>query len=172
MKQIYCGILLVCTFLLTVPALAEGVTKLSFDYASKTRTYYSFVPDSEGPLPLVLLLHGSGRNGQIMADAWKSLALREHFIVAAPDAYDSAAWNIKMDAPDFLHAVVQNVEARHAVDGNRIYLFGHSAGAEYPLILAILDSHFYAATAVHAGALQPGFYKLFAYARRRMQSRS
>ena len=77
-----------------------------------------------------------------------------------------------MDPPDFQHAVVQNVKARHAVDGNRIYLLGHSAGAEYPLILAILDSHFYAATAVHAGALQPGFYKLFAFARRRMQSRS
>jgi poly(3-hydroxybutyrate) depolymerase len=107
-----------------------------------------------------------------MADAWKGLALREHFIVAAPDASDSAAWNIKMDPPDFQHAVVQNVEGRHAVDGNRIYLFGHSAGAEYPLILAILDSHFYAATAVHAALCSLDFTSCLLMPDGECQSRS
>jgi poly(3-hydroxybutyrate) depolymerase len=120
------------------------------------------------PLPLIVLLHGSGRNGQIMVDAWKNLAAKEHFIVVAPDAYDSAAWSIKVDNPEFLHAMVDQVKTKHAVDGNRIYLFGHSSGAEYSLILAILDSHFFAATTIHAGALQPSYYKLFAYAGRRM----
>jgi poly(3-hydroxybutyrate) depolymerase len=146
----------------------EMATKNTIEFAGNTRTFYTFVPKAEGPLPLVLLLHGSGRNGQVMVDAWAALAAREHFIVAAPDAYDSSAWNIKTDAPDFLHAVVDRVEAKHAVDGNRIYLFGHSAGAEYALLLAILDSHSFAAVAVHAGALQPDNYRLFAYAGRRI----
>lgn len=169
MKTICYGVMLVCTFLTAPPVLAkENLTRLTFDYAGKSRTYYSFVPDGEGPLPLVVLLHGSGRNGQVMADAWKNLASREHFIVAAPDAYDSAAWDFKTDSPGFLHAVVEQVGARHAVDGNRIYLFGHSSGARYALILALIDSKYFAAAAVHAGALPPGFDKLFTYAERRM----
>jgi predicted esterase len=153
----------------TVSAPARSMaTKNTFEFAGKSRTFYTFVPEVEGPLPLVLLLHGSGRNGQVMVDAWAALASKEHFIVAAPDAYDSSAWNIKADPPDFLHAVVAQVRAKHAVDQNRIFLFGHSAGAEYALLLAILDSNFFAAIAVHAGALQPDYYKLFAYAGRRM----
>jgi len=146
----------------------EAEKGFTFDFAGKQRRYYSFIPDVAGPLPLVLLLHGSGRNGQVMVDAWKDLASKEHFALVAPDAYDSAAWSIKADPPEFLHAVVKQVEAAHAVDANRIYLFGHSAGAEYALILAILDSHFFAATAVHAGALRPEYERLFAYASRRM----
>ncbi|MGP8175325.1 MAG: alpha/beta hydrolase family esterase [Terracidiphilus sp.] len=150
------------------PPAREMATKNTFEFAGKSRTFYTFVPVVEGPLPLVLLLHGSGRNGQVMIDAWAVLASKEHFIVAAPDAYDSSAWNIKADPPDFLHAVVDQVEAKHAVDRNRIYIFGHSAGAEYALLLAILDSHYFAAVAVHAGALQPDNYRLFTYAGRRM----
>jgi predicted esterase len=154
---------------ITVSAPArEMATRNTFEFAANTRTFYTFVPKAEGPLPLVLLLHGSGRNGQVMVDAWAVLAAKEHFIVAAPDAYDPAFWQLKMDPPDFLHAVVDQVEAKHAVDRNRIYLFGHSAGAVYALLLAILDSHSFAAAAVHAGALQPDNYRLFAYAGRRM----
>jgi len=153
----------------TVAAPArELAMKQTFDFAGKTRTFYSYLPEVEGPLPLILLLHGSGRNGQVMVDAWADLASKEHFIVAAPDAYDSSAWNLKTDPPDFLHAVMEQVKAKHAVDENRIYLFGHSAGAEYALLLAILDSNSFAAVAVHAGALQPEYYRLFAYAGRRL----
>lgn len=146
----------------------EMATRNTFEFAGNTRTFYTFVPKVEGPLPLVLLLHGSGRNGRVMVDAWAALAAKEHFIVAAPDAYDPAFWQFKMDPPDFLHAVVEQVNVKHAVDRNRIYLFGHSAGAEYALLLAILDSHYFAAVAAHAGELQPDHSKLFAYAGRRM----
>jgi predicted esterase len=160
---------MLCAFLPTVPAFAkEKVTKFTFAYAGKSRTYYSVVPDREGPLPVVVLLHGSGRNGWVMADAWKDLALREGFIITAPDAYDSSAWTFKMDPPGFLHAVVEQVKVRHAIDENRIYLFGHSAGAGHALILAIMDSDYFAAIAVHSGALQLENYKLFAYAKRRL----
>jgi predicted esterase len=146
----------------------EMATRNTFDFAGSARTYYTFVPKDEGPMPLVMLLHGSGRNGQVMVDAWAALAAREHFIVAAPDAYDSAFWQIKMDPPEFLHAVVNQVAVKHAVDQNRIYLFGHSAGAEYALLLAILDSHYFAAISLHAGALMTDYSKLFAYAGRKI----
>jgi predicted esterase len=153
-----------------VPASGtEIATKLAFKFAGKSRTYYVFTPGGEGPLPLVILLHGSGRNGQTMIDAWSGLASKEHFSIVAPDAYDSSGWSVKIDSPEFLRAVVEQVNARHAVDESRIYLFGHSAGAVHALVIAIIDSHFYAATAVHAGAIPPGYEKLlFSRVERRM----
>ena len=169
MRSFYLGSLLLCAFLFTARASATGdAEKLTFEFAGNVRTCYFFAPEAGGPLPLVLLLHGSGRNGQTMVDAWKNLAAREHFIVAAPDAFDSSAWNVKMDSPGFLHAVARQVQAKHAIDESRIYLFGHSSGARYALILALLDSTYYAATAVHAVELPSGYDKLFAYAERRI----
>jgi predicted esterase len=103
-----------------------------------------------------------------MADAWKDLAAKEHFIVAAPDAWDSAGWSTQADPPAFLHAVVEQVAAQHAIDPSRVYLFGHSAGAAFSLILALIDSEYYAAAAVHAGALMADQYNLFQYAERKM----
>jgi poly(3-hydroxybutyrate) depolymerase len=103
-----------------------------------------------------------------MIDAWKKLASREQFIIAAPDSYDASNWNTETDPPEFLHAVVEQVKLRHAIDENRIYLFGHSAGAVYALMLAVIDSHHFAATALHAGALPPQSNNLFSYVERRM----
>jgi predicted esterase len=47
------------------------------------------------------------------------------------------------------------VKAIAPIDEHRVYLFGHSAGARYGLILGLLESEYFAAVAVHAGALQP-----------------
>lgn len=144
-------------------------TKLDFEFAGKSRIFYVFIPNLTGPLPVVLLLHGSGRNGQVMVDAWSGLASRKAFIVVAPDSYDPSGWSMKSDSPAFFHAVIEQIKARHAIDSNRIYLFGHSAGAVHALVLAIIDSRYYAATAVHAGALPRGYEKqLFSLADRRM----
>jgi poly(3-hydroxybutyrate) depolymerase len=153
----------------SIPGGADGAaTKSTFEFAGNSRTYSSFIPAVEGALPVVVLLHGSGRNGQVMVDAWKDLASKEHFILAAPDSYDASGWAFRMDSPAFFHAVVEQVKARHAVDEARIYLFGHSAGAVHALVLAIVDSRYYAAVAIHAGALPPGYEKLlFAQADRR-----
>jgi poly(3-hydroxybutyrate) depolymerase len=163
------GVIAVCVLLVGLTASAKDkVTKSTFQFQRSTRTYYFFVPDVPGPMPVMVLLHGSGRNGQVMADAWKDLAAKEHFIVAAPDAWDSAGWSTQADPPAFLHAVVEQVAAQHAIDQSRIYLFGHSAGAVFSLVLSLIDSEYYAAAAVHAGALQPDQYSLFQYAERKM----
>jgi poly(3-hydroxybutyrate) depolymerase len=119
-------------------------------------------------MPVMVLLHGSGRNGQVMADAWKDLADKEHFILVAPDALNSAGWSTDVDPPAFFHAVVEQVGGQHAIDRGRVYLFGHSAGAVFSLVLALIDSEYYAAAAVHAGALQPDEYNLFQNATRKM----
>ncbi|WP_348261365.1 alpha/beta fold hydrolase [Telmatobacter sp. DSM 110680] len=164
-----CWTIMLCAILLTFPASAKSrITKLTFDFSEHARVMYVVVPEKPEAMPVVVLLHGSGRNGEIMAQAWKDLAGQEGFIVAAPDAFDPASWGSLMDPPEFFSAVVEQVKAIHAVDESRIYLFGHSAGAAYALFLAVMDSDLFAATAVHAGALQANPDGLFEQADRKM----
>jgi len=164
----YC---LVVLFLLAFANHAQAKDKsnrLIFTYDGHPRTVYYYVPDDPGEEPIVVLLHGSGRDGTEMLNAWKSLAASEHFILAAPDSLNSAVWDSQYDPPAFLHAVVDQVSAIHKIDSRRIYLFGHSGGAVYALALALIDSEYYAATAVHAGAFPAQNEHLFTYAKRDM----
>jgi poly(3-hydroxybutyrate) depolymerase len=158
--------LILGSLLLAAPVLAKDIMKSTFRFEGKQRTYYCFVPDREGLLPLVVLMHGSGAKGSVMANGWKDLASKEQFIIAAPDSYDPWAWQSDKDSPNFLRAMVEQVNAQHPVNASRIYLFGHSGGAVYALMLALVESEYYAAVAVHAGTLAPEHYNLFAKARR------
>jgi poly(3-hydroxybutyrate) depolymerase len=162
-------VMMLCAILVTIPASAkEKITKLTFDFSEHTRIIYVVVPERQEAMPVVVLLHGSGRSGEIMAQSWKDLAGREGFIVAAPDAFDSASWGSLMDPPEFFQAIVEQVKKVHLVDESRIYLFGHSAGAAYVLFLAVMDSNLFAAAAIHAGALQADPDGLFEQADRKM----
>jgi poly(3-hydroxybutyrate) depolymerase len=169
LKPYRTGTIVLCALILALTAWAkEKVTKLTFEFAGNTRTWYSVVPDGDGPMPVVVLLHGSGRDGLVMADCWKDLAAKEHFIIAAPDAWNSAGWDTGVDSPEFLHAMIEQVAAKHTIDRTRIYLFGHSAGAMFSLVLSLIDSEYFAAAAIHAGALRPDQFNLFDYADRKM----
>jgi poly(3-hydroxybutyrate) depolymerase len=163
------AVLLACV--LATPAFSrekEKLTSFTFEFSGKNRTVCAFIPDKAGPMPLIILLHGSGRDGEIMASLWKDLARREGFIVAAPNAYNAATWDSTRDTPEFFPAIVDQIESRHAIDRRLIYLFGHSAGAAYALFLAVVDSDLFAATAIHAGSLQTNPVGLFAETRRKM----
>lgn len=141
---------------LSVPASAKSdPQKLSITFQGKSRTYYIFVPESgSGPKPLLLLLHGSGRNGMSLIDPWKGLAEKEGIILVAPDSLNSQEWAFPVDGPNFLHEVVEAVRAKYPVDAKRVYLFGHSAGAVFSLYMGIAESKYFAAVAIHAGALR------------------
>ena len=122
----------------------------------KERAYYLFVPDKINPAtpaPLLVLLHGSGRNGMSLVEKWKDIAKKEGIIIAGPDAINSQGWKIPEDGPDFIHELVEALEAKYPINKRRVYLFGHSAGAGQALYLSLLESEYFAATAVHAGAL-------------------
>ncbi|MGZ4867971.1 MAG: alpha/beta hydrolase family esterase [Candidatus Angelobacter sp.] len=123
------------------------------------RTYYTFVPEKlTAPAPLLLLLHGSGRDGMSQINEWKELAEKEGLILAAPDSANSREWSMNVDGPEFLHEVVEAVRARHSVDGTRMYIFGHSAGAVFALYMGVMESRYFAAAGVHAGAIGEDFY--------------
>ena len=120
----------------------------------KPRVYYVYVPDKlTAPAPLILLLHGSGRDGMSQIEAWKALAEEKKVILVAPNSFDSKEWSFSADGPEFLHSVVEAVKAAYPVDGRHVYLFGHSAGAIFALYVAIMESQYFAAAAIHAGAL-------------------
>jgi poly(3-hydroxybutyrate) depolymerase len=155
----------------TAASAADKITKENFGHGGTTRSYYLYVPEnvtSASPVPLVVLLHGSGRNGLTLVEPWKEIAKKQGIILAGPDAIVPAVWNIGPDGPDFISALVDVVSAQHPVDPRRVYLFGHSAGAVHGLILGLLESQYFAAAAVHAGALPPETYPYGARALRKI----
>lgn len=141
---------------LQITVSAQNIEKTLIKSGGKERVYYLFVPerlDAEKPVPLVVLLHGSGRNGMSLAEKWKDLAKKERFIIAGPDASDLKGWAIPADGPDYIYELVESLKGKYPVDAKRVYLFGHSAGAGIAIYFSLLESEYFAATAIHAGAL-------------------
>jgi predicted esterase len=154
MKAVY----LICLAILaaTPASGANAITKEAVKIDRDARTYYMFVPESVGaePAPLVITLHGSGRDGRPLVDLFRDIAAKERFIVVGPDATDRRGWQVPADGPSFLYFLIEAVKAKHAIDGRRMYLFGHSAGASFALIMGLMESEYFAGVAVHSAALQ------------------
>ena len=112
---------------------------------------WTYKPSRTGPLtPVVIVMHGSERNGARHRDRWSILADRDNFIVVAPefsktsfpkstsynlgnvfkgkrrDMNGQDVWAFSSIEPLFDHVV-------DALDGEQshYYLFGHSAGAQF-----------------------------------------
>jgi poly(3-hydroxybutyrate) depolymerase len=166
MKKLVLLLLLAISTFASAAAKAEKQTLTS---AGKERIYYTFVPEKlTAPTPLLLLLHGSGRDGMSQINEWKDLAAKEGLILAAPDSANSREWSMNTDGPEFLHEVVEAVRAKNSVDGKRIYIFGHSAGAVFALYMAVMESKYFAAAGVHAGAMGEDFYPYLDLAQRKV----
>jgi poly(3-hydroxybutyrate) depolymerase len=153
-RSLLSGMLVVLA--LSVPTWAQKIRKESIKSEGRNRTYYLFVPQNvsaEHPAPLLLLLHGSNRNGLSLMEKWKDLASKEGIVLVAPDALDPAAWTTPSDGPDFLHDLLSDLKASFPIDARRMYLFGHSGGATFALYMALYESEYFAATAIHAGML-------------------
>jgi poly(3-hydroxybutyrate) depolymerase len=163
-------ILLLLLALAPNAALAAEMTRQTIPFAGADRTFVAYVPDSAGTsAPMLLLLHGSGGSGAQIAALWKDLADRAGIVLAAPDAWQSDGWRINHDTPEFLRTVVDWVEAKHGVDERRVYLFGQSGGAVYALIMAMLESRYFAGAAVHAGAWREAAeFRALTYAQRKI----
>jgi poly(3-hydroxybutyrate) depolymerase len=145
------GLLLLAALAGAPTQSADPIVSGSFMSEGVKRTYAAYAPPSDGPRPLVILLHGSGWTGRAMVERWKGLARREGIIVAGPDATDRGGWQPPQDNPTLFRDLVEELKPR-LVDTRRIYLFGYSAGAVFALYMAPIESEYFAAAAAHAGA--------------------
>ena len=163
--------LLVLVAGLSTSIAAQKALKETLEFEGAKRTYYLFVPSvatAEHPAPVVVLLHGSGRNGLSLMDKCQDLANKEGFIAVAPDAITPEGWRAPIDGPDFLHELLSVVKAQYPIDPHRMYLFGHSGGASFSLYMALYESEYFAAAAIHAGALRHEDEKIIRLATRKI----
>jgi poly(3-hydroxybutyrate) depolymerase len=144
-------------FLLPLSLVAASkVGRESLDAGGQRHEYFVFVPKTvEGRpgAPLLVLLHGSGHDGLSQIDPWKDVASREGIILVAPSAINPRMWQLPLDGPEPLIAIAEAVRNQYQADANRIYLFGHSAGAVFSLYMACEKPNYFAAISVHAGAV-------------------
>lgn len=152
---------LVFTLLLSVlsgSSLAkDDITKELIKSNGKERAYYLYVPSTIAAgtqAPLIVTLHGSGRNGITLVEKWKDYAKQQGIILAGPDASNSQGWSAPQDGPDFLRDLVEELKTKYPVNPRRVYLFGHSAGACFAIHMSLMESQYFAAAAIHAGALR------------------
>jgi poly(3-hydroxybutyrate) depolymerase len=122
--------------------------------------------------PLIVMLHGSNRTGVTLVEKWKDYAKKEGIIIAGPDASNLSGWGSPQDGPDFLHDLIEELKTRYPINPRRVYLFGHSAGASFALHMSLMESQYFAATAIHAGALAPDDMSLVDLANGRSRFRS
>ena len=149
----------------------DEITKELITANGKTRVYYLYVPSTikSPPLaPLIVMLHGSNRTGVTLVEKWKDYAKKEGIILAGPDASNLRGWGSPQDGPDFLRDLVEELKAKHPINPRRVYLFGHSAGAIFALHMSLMESQYFAATAIHAGALAPDDMQMLDLAKRKI----
>ena len=170
MKLLF-SILILSTMLVINVCAKDDITKELLTSNGKTRAYYLYVPatvKADAPVPLVVLLHGSGHVGMSLAEKWKDLAKKENFIIAGPDSLNSQVWATPVDGPDFLRDLVEELKKKYPINPRRVYLFGHSGGAVFGLSMGLMESEYFAATAVHAGALGGNSQRLAEVAQRKI----
>ena len=151
-------------------ALAQKIAKETIVSEGKKRTYYIYVPKSvqpSSPVPLVVLLHGSNHVGLSLAEKWNNLAEKEGVVIMAPDSAESSHWSVPGDGPAFLYELVESVKTKYPINPKKVYLFGHSGGAVFALLMSLYESEYFAATAIHAGALYPEATVLIDLAKRK-----
>ena len=152
MNSLKLGLLLLLT---CFPGPSDQIKKQKLESQGKQRNYYLFVPASASQTnnpALLVLFHGSGRNGLSLVEKWKDLASKEGLIIVGPDSSSSEGWRIPDDGPEFIHDLVEALIKQYRVDPHRVYMFGHSAGAVFGLNLAMMESEYFAGLAVHAGS--------------------
>jgi poly(3-hydroxybutyrate) depolymerase len=135
--------------------------------ASNSRDYKLYIPPQagQGPLPLVLMLHGCSQDPDDFAAGTRmnELARAQGCFVLYPAQSQKAnpqrCWNWFKHThqargrgePALLAGMTRDVMARYQVDASRVYVAGLSAGGAMAAILVDAYPELYAAAGVHSG---------------------
>ena len=110
----------------------------------------------EGPMPLLVFLHGATQNGEGMLRRIGPAADQAGVAVLAPDSrdttWDAIRGGFGADIP-FLNRALEHVFGRLAVDPARLTIGGFSDGASYALSLGLANGDLFPRVA----AFSPGF---------------
>lgn len=110
---------------------------------------------SDGALrPVVVLLHGAGRNGRSMIDMWHEVAMKEGLVLIALDFDKVPGWNTGVPDPRAVLTALDHATTLYRADPDRVVMFGHSRGAIAAQIWVNRYAGPWKALAVHAGTLE------------------
>jgi poly(3-hydroxybutyrate) depolymerase len=171
MIRVRLGTIVLLLLALVAPSRAsEEIVRQTVELQGIERSYYLLAPASAVPLPLLVLLHGSYQDGLFMANHWQDLARRQGFAILAPNSRDTdLGWSLVDDGPDIIRGFIEAAKTKCAIDPRRVYVMGHSGGAVYALTLAMLESEYFAAVAIHAGGWRAANeFNAMGYAKRKI----
>ncbi len=141
------------------------------------REWYEYIPerfrDTDKKLPVVVVFHGRGGNGQSFFDITDmSLVAEERGFIALfptadlyqirPEGYRGVRlWNgnyqgTEIDSMPFVRAMIKDLQQRQPVDDGRIYACGQSSGGYMAACCAYQASDLFAAVAPWSGFTFPG----------------
>lgn len=124
----------------------------TLEFGGHERSYVAHAPQYLQPhSPLVIVLHGCGQDARAMQKAtgfaFERLAGQRRFAVAYPNAFGKH-WNDGrkvarhlasvqgIDDAAFIAAVIDGMAAMHAIDPQRVFVFGYSGGGHMAFRLA------------------------------------
>ncbi|MEO7128685.1 MAG: PHB depolymerase family esterase, partial [Rhodoferax sp.] len=145
----------------------DAFTTRTFAHGGRSITYKLFVPGGLGqtPQPLIVMLHGCTQNPDDFAagTVMNALAVEHGFRVLYPaqaqDINPQRCWNwFKHNhqqrgrgEPALLAALTQSVMREGAVDQDRVFIAGLSAGGAMATIVAQAYPDIFSAVGVHSG---------------------
>ena len=156
------------TFLAAIAALASGNSAAacgSFEEPCEVAlgSYVVATPETLGPHPAVLFLHGYAAGGYVALSIGEPMLARGYAVIGPQGLDDEngfASWNLpprdpeRRDEAAFLRQVIEDAGKFHGVDPAHVILTGHSFGGALTSYIACEDPDFARAYAPLAGSFR------------------
>jgi|SRR5208337_1778990 len=161
-------VLLAAVLAIATPANARDFSHHAVRCDQRDMEYVVYIPPyaANGPLPVLLLLHGAGDQAENFAEAWQSPAQRNGIVLITPQLPRDPT--LEPQIPKILPCLVDDVRKRATLDSHRIYLFGYSMGGYLAYDAALLDSDYFAAAAIHAMGIADEYARIVQRATRKI----